>query len=147
METKAHLCFLKKTGGRCGCVYWTKGAVDRKSLGTADVDHILFLSYLFHFTFPNHLAIPSYLKGKVVLVHSMKAYKGSRGIALLIDNFDIRWRWVVNFTFLVALPPRKNPGTHWIGGCVGPRVGLDVVEKKKCLTPTGIEPRTFQPVA
>jgi hypothetical protein len=26
--------FLKKAGGRCGCVYGTKGAVDRKSLGT-----------------------------------------------------------------------------------------------------------------
>jgi hypothetical protein len=35
METKAHLCsFLKTEGGRCECVYGTKGAVDRKSLGT-----------------------------------------------------------------------------------------------------------------
>jgi hypothetical protein len=34
METKGHLCFLKKAGGRCGSVYGTKGAVDRKSLGT-----------------------------------------------------------------------------------------------------------------
>jgi hypothetical protein len=24
-----------------------------------------------------------------------------------------------------ALPQRKSPGTHWIGGCVGPRAGLD----------------------
>jgi hypothetical protein len=38
VETKAHLCFLKKVGGRCGCVYGTKGAVDQKSLGTTDVD-------------------------------------------------------------------------------------------------------------
>jgi hypothetical protein len=30
----------------------------------------------------------------------------------------------------VALPPEKKPpGTHWIGGWVGPRVGLDAVEK------------------
>jgi hypothetical protein len=34
VETKAHLCFLKKVGGPCGCAYGTKGAVDRKSLGT-----------------------------------------------------------------------------------------------------------------
>jgi hypothetical protein len=36
VETKAHVCFLKNVGGggRCGCVYGTKGAVDRKSLGT-----------------------------------------------------------------------------------------------------------------
>jgi hypothetical protein len=30
--------FFKKGRGRCGCVYGTKGAVDRKSLGTADLD-------------------------------------------------------------------------------------------------------------
>jgi hypothetical protein len=31
--------FLKgRGGGRGGCVYGTKGAVDRKSLGTADLD-------------------------------------------------------------------------------------------------------------
>jgi hypothetical protein len=38
VETKAHLRFLKKIGGRCGCVYGTKGAVARKSLGTAGLD-------------------------------------------------------------------------------------------------------------
>jgi hypothetical protein len=37
VETKAHLCFLKKGRGRCGCVYGTKRAVDRKSLGTTDI--------------------------------------------------------------------------------------------------------------
>jgi len=32
----------------------------------------------------------------------------------------------------VALPPGKEPPvTHWIGGCVGPRAGLDAVVKKK----------------
>jgi hypothetical protein len=38
VETKAHLCFLKKVGGRCGCVYGTEGAVDRKLLGTAGLE-------------------------------------------------------------------------------------------------------------
>jgi hypothetical protein len=38
VETKAHLCFLKEVGGRCGCVYGTKGAVDRKSLGTTGLE-------------------------------------------------------------------------------------------------------------
>jgi hypothetical protein len=28
--------FFKKGRGRCGCVYGTEGAVDRKSLGTAE---------------------------------------------------------------------------------------------------------------
>jgi hypothetical protein len=26
---------------------------------------------------------------------------------------------------------RKTPDTHWIGGCVGPTVGLEAVEKRK----------------
>jgi hypothetical protein len=38
VETKAHLCFLKKVGGCCGCVYGTKGAGDQKSLGTTALD-------------------------------------------------------------------------------------------------------------
>jgi hypothetical protein len=33
------------------------------------------------------------------------------------------------------------PGTHWIGGVwVGPRAGLDAVEKRKILPPPRIEP-------
>jgi hypothetical protein len=41
-----------------------------------------------------------------------------------------------------ALPPRKElPGTHWIGGWVGSRVGLDDVEKRKILTLPGFELR------
>jgi len=27
-----------------------------------------------------------------------------------------------------ALPSRKNPGTHWIWDCSGPRAGLDVLD-------------------
>jgi hypothetical protein len=29
------------------------------------------------------------------------------------------------------LPGKEPPGTHWIGGWVGPRAGLDMVEKRK----------------
>jgi hypothetical protein len=35
--------FFKKAGGRCGCVYGTKGAVDQKSLGTTALDDALSL--------------------------------------------------------------------------------------------------------
>jgi len=35
-----------------------------------------------------------------------------------------------------ALPPGKEPpGTHWIGGWVGPRAVLDAVEKRKIPSP------------
>jgi hypothetical protein len=35
----------------------------------------------------------------------------------------------------------KYPGTHWIGGWVGPRAGLDDSEKRKFLTLPGLELR------
>jgi hypothetical protein len=33
----------------------------------------------------------------------------------------------------IQAPTALPPGTHWIGGWVGPRVGLDAVEKRKIL--------------
>jgi hypothetical protein len=40
------------------------------------------------------------------------------------------WRWVVTFTPQLLYPRRKSPGTHWIGGWVDPRAGLDDVDKR-----------------
>jgi hypothetical protein len=39
------------------------------------------------------------------------------------------------------IPGERAPGTHWIGGWVGPRAGLDEVEKRKFLTLWGLELR------
>jgi hypothetical protein len=38
-------------------------------------------------------------------------------------------------------PTEKAPYTNWIGGWVGPRAGLDDVEKRKFLTLPGLELR------
>jgi hypothetical protein len=39
-----------------------------------------------------------------------------------------------------ALPPgERAPGAHWLGGSVGPRAGMDAVEKRKFLTLPGLE--------
>jgi hypothetical protein len=51
---------------------------------------------------------------------------------------------LVRNKFLVSRPgcftPRKRAhGTHWIGGWVGLRAGLDLGEKRKFLTLTGLE--------
>jgi hypothetical protein len=35
----------------------------------------------------------------------------------------------------------RAPGTHWIGGWVGPRAGLDEVKKRKFFTLRGFELR------
>jgi hypothetical protein len=37
----------------------------------------------------------------------------------------------------------KAPGTHWIGGWLEPRAGLDDVKKKKFLTLPGLQLRSF----
>jgi hypothetical protein len=45
-------------------------------------------------------------------------------------------------------PRERAPGTHWIGGWVGPRAGLDAVAKTESitsLTPPGNEPRSRSP--
>jgi hypothetical protein len=44
-----------------------------------------------------------------------------------------------------ALYLRERPGTHWTGGWVGPRAGLDRCEISR--PPPGFDPRTVQPVA
>jgi hypothetical protein len=37
-------------------------------------------------------------------------------------------------------PGERAPGTHWIGGWVDPRAGLDDVKKRKFLTLPRLEP-------
>jgi hypothetical protein len=48
------------------------------------------------------------------------------------------------FLTSAALPSgERTPGTHWIGGLVDPRAGLDDMEKRKFLTLRGLEFRPF----
>jgi hypothetical protein len=79
--------------------------------------------------------------------HAMKAYWVSGGIPPHILDFGIRWRWVVNFTLLPLYPQTKGPlVTHWIGGWVGPRAGLDAVVKRKISSPgRDSNPRSSNP--
>jgi hypothetical protein len=51
------------------------------------------------------------------------------------------WRWVVSFTPLSLYPREGAPCTYWIGGWMGPRAGLDDLEKRKFLTLPGLELR------
>ena len=45
-----------------------------------------------------------------------------------------------------VLHPGKNPGTLWVGGCVGPWAGLESFEKS-LLPVSEFKSRTLQPVA
>jgi hypothetical protein len=44
-------------------------------------------------------------------------------------------------------PDERAPGIHWIGGWVGPTIGLDVGEKRNISPPAGNRTRAVQPVA
>ena len=57
--------------------------------------------------------------------------RGRSGITFpLILNLDTRWRWVVSF-LTWSFYARKNSSTHWGEGWVGPRAGLDILERSK----------------
>jgi hypothetical protein len=46
-------------------------------------------------------------------------------------NHGARWRWMVTLHAPVALSLGKDTGTHWLGGSVGPRTGVDNLGKNR----------------
>jgi hypothetical protein len=71
----------------------------------------------------------------------MKAY-GSECIEPHFLDLGTSWRRVVNFTPRPLYPRGLSAsGTHWIGGWVDLRAGLDDLEERKLLTLPGLELR------
>jgi hypothetical protein len=54
-----------------------------------------------------------------------------------ILDLGIRWIRLVNFAPLQLYPPETAFGTYCRGVWLGSRIGLDVLEKRKYLAPTG----------
>jgi hypothetical protein len=73
----------------------------------------------------------------------MKAQGVEEAQLLLIHDLGTRRRWIVSVTSrLLFAPWERTFGTHWTGGLVGPRAGLDTeVRGKILLSLAGIEPR------
>jgi hypothetical protein len=71
----------------------------------------------------------------------MKAYGGVNvEIHIFLTSVPAGGEWSASRPD--RLPPgEKAPGTHWIGGWVDPRAGLDYLEKRKFLTLLGLELR------
>jgi hypothetical protein len=67
-------------------------------------------------------------KGEVVPVRAIKACRGSRCTASLI-NVGARWRWVISFK------PRPIYPRLGVEDCVGSRAGPDLLEKREISCP------------
>jgi len=70
-------------------------------------------------------------KREVFPAHAMKTYTGSSSIVPLILNLATIRKQVFTFHNLAGtfILPGKNLHTHWTGGWVGSRVGLDILLK------------------
>jgi hypothetical protein len=60
-----------------------------------------------------------------------------------IIDLGTRWKGVVDFTLRPLYPEGNCPGTHYVGGWVESRAGLDAVGKRKAENQT----LAIQPVA
>jgi hypothetical protein len=72
-------------------------------------------------------------------------YSSTHSLTLALDGGE----WLASFPGHFT-PREIAPGTHWIGGWVGPRAVLDMVVKRKILSPHWeSNPRTLivQPIA
>jgi hypothetical protein len=69
----------------------------------------------------------------------MKTYGGlDAQIYVFLTSALVVGEWSASPT--VALPSSKKvPDTQWIGGLVGPRAGLDDMEKRRFFTLTGLQ--------
>jgi hypothetical protein len=71
----------------------------------------------------------------------MKAYGGMDVlIHIFLTSALVGGEWSASRAFHF-IPEERAPGTHWIGGSVDPRAGLDDLEDRKFLTLPGLELR------
>lgn len=81
----------------------------------------------------------------VVPVHAMKAYIVCEGIAALILKHGAQCtvrEWPTKRRDRFTLKESIS-GTHLLGGWVGPKIGLDILEDRKTLVLLGFEPRVI----
>jgi hypothetical protein len=101
--------------------------------------------------FVMHCSWFTYVKGKAVLLHAMEALEGRGYIApysFLTSALD-GGEWSASRPGHAFTPGEKTPGTHWTGGWVGPRAGLDTEDRGKILCPrreSNLDRPVVQPV-
>jgi len=55
---------------------------------------------------------------------------GNEGMSAHFLDIGTKWQWS-SLRFGRFIPWERAPGTHWIGGWVGPKAGLDTVVRRK----------------
>jgi hypothetical protein len=72
----------------------------------------------------------------------MKMYREvDVGIQIFITSMLGGDEWSASRLFRFT-PWERAPGTHWKGGCMGPRAGLDIMQKRKIFHLSGMEVRS-----
>lgn len=86
---------------------------------------------------PRQWLLPKKGKDAVVLVHSIKAYRGHGDTVPLIISLRIKWEWPASSSGRFT-PGEKALSTHWTGGLGGSRARMDVWRRETFLVPVGI---------
>jgi hypothetical protein len=73
------------------------------------------------------------LKVKAVPLHAMHALGGEELQLLLIFTSSLHGEIGQRNAPAALYPRERTPGNHWLGGCVGPRAGLDKKARGKIL--------------
>jgi hypothetical protein len=68
----------------------------------------------------------------------MKTYGGVYALIHVLTSALVGSEWSASRSGRFT-PGKRAYGTHWIGGWVGPRVGVHDVEKRKFLTLPGLD--------
>jgi hypothetical protein len=76
-------------------------------------------------------------KSKGVLLHAMEAHGGERRCSSYSYlTSATRWGWVVSVMPRPRFTPgERTPSTHWIGGWLGLRAGLNAGARRKIICP------------
>lgn len=79
----------------------------------------------------------------VVPVLAIKVYRACDSIAALLSTALSLREWSAKGRDRFTLK-ESIPGTHLLGDWVGPKIGLDILEDRKSLAVSGLEPRVLQ---
>jgi hypothetical protein len=105
--------------------FWTWGRIHKVYIPTASISRSTIIITIISVYFSLCGSVEK-VQHKVVPAHIMKAYKARWGIPPLILNLCIRQTLSGSYDGLATLPLRKNLGTHWTEGWVGPRAGQTI---------------------